>query len=115
MQTIADLCYKQLNGLLPVLKIDCSDNICSSVLVSGSFDHPSTWKNDIFQNSKFFQIIIGVKGKRYYDDGDKVYTELIAYHYKLPKMRKVTGSPEKVVGKIKDWIVSINAKGLKDG
>ena len=104
MLPIHNTCLQELQA--PFLRINTDDNLCSSVVIKGSFEPPDQWTNGIWQNSRYFMFrIVPMKGKRYYDPADvKVTVELSNKSYKLAKFRKYTGTPEKCIAKIKEWI-----------
>lgn len=108
MQAIADQAAAFLAGLLPVLNVNTDDNFGSAVDVSGSFDPKETWEYGIRENSRYFRARMEPKAK-YYTPGDNVSVELMARSYKLPKLRKYTGTPEKCLAKLKAWIQEIAA------
>lgn len=104
MQTVKERADEVLKDLTPVLQITTNDNLCSSVMIKGSFDPKENWEYGIFQNSRYFQFRVGPpKGKRYYEGGE-VTIELFSKRHDLPKMRKYTGSVEKALDKIKNWL-----------
>jgi len=90
-------------SILPFVKVQASDNLCSSITIRGSLDTPDQWKNGIFENGRSFLIMIfPEKRKRYYEPGDKVTAQTSMN--RLGKFRKYTSSPEKVARRIYDWI-----------
>jgi hypothetical protein len=97
---------KSLNGL-SFMNVQVSDNLISSVSLHGSFDVKDSWAYNIFHNSRYCIFMIRpMKGKRYYDTSDeKVEVELISSS-KVGKFRKYTGSVDKVLSKMQDWINS---------
>ena len=104
MQAIGDQATVALQGLAPDLHVITNDNLCSSVLISGSLDAKETWVNGIFLNSRYFRFSLHAsKGRRYYSEGDQVTVEGSA-HYSLPKLRKYTGTPEKCIERIAKWM-----------
>ena len=111
MKEIEQIVSNSLSGFLvsgevPVLQITADDNLTSNVFIRGSFDAEDTWGYGIYENSKYFQIHLWpAKGARYYNGGP-VTLELTRASYKLsvPKLRKYTGPPEKVVEKVRKWI-----------
>lgn len=106
MQFLAD----QLKGRLsaPYLFIRTDDKLGSSVCVYGSFDAKETWSYGIRENSRYFTFLIRPKFSRYYTDGDVLEVILVAASYKLNKFRKYSGSPEKIINKIEQWIKQEN-------
>ena len=105
MQAIRDQTAKALHGLAPILNVTTDDNLGSSVCVRGSFTTDPT--NGIWQNGLCFILWIEPpKGKRYYDEGDKVTLSLSNCNYQLtnPKLRKYTGPIDKVIAKLAEWI-----------
>lgn len=107
MQEIADKVEGELVGLAPYLNVGTDDNIMSSVYITGSYDKPEDWTNDIYYNSRHFRFsIVPMSGKRYYDPADKKVTVVLEQkHYKIEKkFRKYTGPVDKVIEKIKKWI-----------
>jgi hypothetical protein len=88
---------------IPFIKIECDDNIMSSVDIIGSFDDRSLWANGIWENSHYFRFSIEpANGKRYYEAGQPVTVELARKSYKIAtKFRKFTGTPEKAIEKIR--------------
>jgi hypothetical protein len=90
----------------PWLQILTDDNLCSSVTIKGSLEPKSEWQSGIWMNSRYFMFFIHAeKGKRYYEDGDRVSVELHTCHG-VNKFRKYTATPEKVIAKLKTWIES---------
>jgi len=95
---------------LPDLKVTTDDNLGSSVLINGSWTAKPN--GGIWQNGLYFQVWINPpKGKRYYEEGEKVTLELSHCSYKLAvsKLRKYTGPVHKVVAKLVAWIESNRA------
>ncbi|WP_107670403.1 hypothetical protein [Cyanothece sp. BG0011] len=105
MQAIADSLRESLPPL-PFSSLKCDDNLMSSIHLKASFDDRAEWSNGIFENSLYFIVSIHPqKGKRYYQEGEKVSVEINSKSYKIPtKFRKYTGTPEKAIGKIVAWI-----------
>ena len=103
MESIAKLAKTELIGLVPFLLISSDDNLCSNVHIRGSFDAKETWKNGILENSRYFRLFIRPPG-RYYNEGDKVSVELLSSGDRL-KFRKYTSTPDKVIAKIKEFLV----------
>jgi len=110
MYEVKSLAFQELYAdLIPVMDIECNDNLMSSVIISGSFDERKDWVNGYWNNSLYFQFFITPKdGKRYYELGENVTVELNRISYKIAskKFRKYTGSPEKAIAKIKAWIIA---------
>ena len=107
MQGVCDDLRAKLEDVskLKYLSVWTNDNLCSSVTVRASLDEKGDWANNIFQNSRYIILTVHVaKGKRYYEEGDKVTVEMISKKYSLPNMRKYTGTPDKVVQKIVDYV-----------
>ena len=105
MQAIADQAKETLKGLLPHLQIVATDNLGSSVTFRGSFDPKEEWSNKIFMNSKHFIIhFFLAKGKRYYEEGDKVKIEF-STGSDVSNFRGSTTTPEKAIERIRKWIV----------
>lgn len=105
MGTIAEAMEKSIPVTLPYKSVKVEDGICSSVTVYGSLQKKEDWANGIFHNSPYFIIHIFPKGgKRFYEDGDEVTVELTSKSFKLPKMRKYTGTTEKAVKKVKEYL-----------
>jgi len=92
-----------LKGLTPFLRINTNDNFCSSVDIKGSYEPADDWPGQIWENSRYFSLIVSPKA-RYYTEGDKVSVEINHKSYKLPKMRKYTGPVDKVIKKIVTWV-----------
>lgn len=105
MAGIANAINHELSGLLPYMRAEASDNLGSWVCFSGSFDPRETWKYNIYENSRHFRFSIRPK-TGYYSGGD-LEVELFQRDSKLPKFRKYTGTPEKVVQKLKSWVESV--------
>jgi len=104
MQAICKATTEALQA--PWLQIRTDDNICSSVTIKGSLEPKSEWQGGIWHNSRYFMFFISPeKGKRYYEDGDKVTAELHNCHG-VNKFRKYTSTPENVIAKIQTWIES---------
>jgi hypothetical protein len=107
------ICEAAKVALLPVatpyFHIHTDDGLCSTVDVAGSFDPKETWINGIRENSRDFRFAIQPKG-RYYTDGDIVVVTLDSASFKIPvKFRKYTGTPDKCIAKIKEWIEKVKA------
>ena len=108
MQKICDDCKTELDQIVPYLSIHTDDNLMSSITIRGTFDDKSEWSYGIFHNGEYFIIhITPEKGKRYYTDGEKVTLEQISTSHKLKtsNIRKYTATPEKVIAKLKAWIM----------
>jgi hypothetical protein len=113
MYAIESLAFEELytdvfsDQLIPSLHIECNDNLLSSVIITGSFDPRESWSGGYWENSHYFQFFITAKdGKRYYEAGQPVTVELNRKSYKIAaKFRKFTGTPEKAIAKIKQWIL----------
>lgn len=104
MKEICEFFERELKDIAPVLNVTTDDNLLSSIAIKGSFDPKDKWPNNILQNSRWFLFCIHAhKGKRYYEKGDKLTVTLGTKHYNLPNFRKYTGTPEKVLAKIKYW------------
>ncbi len=79
MYAIESLAFQELYtdpetfaDLLPSLHIECSDNLLSSVIITGSFDPRQSWSGGYWENSHYFQFFITAKdGKRYYSLGSR--------------------------------------------
>jgi len=102
---------KTLEGLVPVLAISTDDNLGSSLTITGSFDERSDWAGGIFENSRYFRFMVWPpKDAKYYDPNNpKVTVELVGKSYQIqPNFRKGTNTMEKVVERIRKWIVEIN-------
>lgn len=109
MQAIKELVVKELTGLLPFLSVTCDDNITSNITIRGTKEPKEQWANGIFHNATYFIGAIGpMNEKRYYDPADPKVTVGVGSvgSRDLPKFRKYTASPEKVVAKLKEWIMS---------
>ena len=76
MQAIRDQLAKALDGLCPVMGIKTDDNIMSSVIISGSLDPREEWANGIYENSRYFRLMLSSKGSRYYEEGNQIVVEL---------------------------------------
>lgn len=105
MSGIAELAKKELTGLVPYLVIRASDNLCSTVGITGSFDAKESWSYGILENSRYFRLTLQPKG-RYYTEGEKISVELLSG---CKKFRKYTGTPEKVIEKISEYLGGYNA------
>lgn len=104
MQAVADLC-QPLVSLVPYAHLSCDDDLMSSVWLKCSFDKKEEWEYGIYHNSKYFMIrIIPPNGARYYSEGN--VTAELSSGSKVAKFRKYTSTPEKVIAKIREWIVS---------
>lgn len=122
--TIEDIDRPDVNGTLPKMhaiaeaieakvaelpelniRVSCDDNLCSGIDIEGNFTPKEQWANGIYRNGKYFCFAISPKDKRYYQDGDQVTVELTSKSYKITKkFRKYSGTPDKVIAKIIDWI-----------
>ncbi len=109
MKTIAESVSDALAGLLPFLTVGTDDNLMSSVTVRGTKEPKEAWSNGIFHNATYFIVqIVPPKGRRYYDPADKNVTlEVISGSRKLPKLRKSTGTVEKIIARLKEWVAAI--------
>ena len=98
---------ERYTDLIPYIRIDCDDNILSCVSIKGSFDQRPTWKEGIWENSEYFGFLISDKeGKRYYIAGEPVTVELMVKSHKIAaKFRTFTGTPEKAIAKVKQWLL----------
>lgn len=109
MLAIKELAAKELAGLLPHMVITVDDNIMSNVGLRGTKEPKEQWTNGIFHNATYFiAAIVPMDGKRHYDPADpKVTVEVNSVGSRsMPKFRKYTASPDKVVAKLKEWIKS---------
>lgn len=107
MANINELVTKELTGLLPCLKITCDDNIMSNIGLWGAKEPKDQWPNGIFHNAThFIGSFTPMNGKRYYDPTDEKVTVEVTSSWNVPKFRKYTGTPEKAVAKLKEWILS---------
>ena len=110
MLAICEQTKKELEGLAPHLSIKTDDNFGSSVCIQGNHTPREEWANGIYENGLYFIIFIWPKGRRYYEEGMKVTVELSTASYKLTdrigKLRKYTGSVDKVLEKIVKWLQS---------
>jgi hypothetical protein len=90
-------------GLFFVVKSD--DVYKSNLCIQGSFDPVNTWANNIYENSRCFTFWIYPHGTQYYEEEQKIEIELTTRCYKIPKkFRKYTGTPDKAVAKLINWI-----------
>lgn len=101
MLAIADQVRAALSA--PFLTVETNDNLCSSVIIRGSFQAKEEWSGGIFYNSPFFMLILTPPG-RYYKEGDRITAKLSTNSRQVKKFRAYTGSPENVVAKIKTWL-----------
>ncbi len=111
MQGVKDTVTENLSHIiqvLPFLHIITDDNIMSSVTVKGSLDPRETWSNGIWQNSRHFMFsVTPMNGRRYHDPTDpKVTVKLTQRGQGMTSMRKYTGPVDRVVAKIREWILS---------
>jgi hypothetical protein len=105
MQAIYEAISQELDGLTSYIVFSCDDNIMSSVWIRGTKEPRTEWAHGIFYNATGFQFMISAaKGKRYYDEGDKLTVELTYKGTNTPPFRKYTGPVEKVIARIKAWI-----------
>lgn len=116
MKEIADRVREHIEGLAPVIKVTCDDNLMSSIIIRGAFDSPDEWSNGIFENGLYFILhIIPEKGKRYYTPGEKITLEAIHISHQIanvdatagikrPKFRKYTGTVDKVISRLQNWM-----------
>jgi hypothetical protein len=85
--------------------VTTNDVFTSNLCIKGSFDPVNTWANKIYENSRYFTFWIYPHGTQYYEEGQKIEIELTTRCYKIPKkFRKYTGTPDKAVAKLIDWI-----------
>ena len=103
MKVIADDLRTKLEGGLPWMNIKNDSNLASSVAIYGSLDKREDWSNDIYQNSRHFILHVTAKGGRYYTGGE-VTAEILSSGKISKKFRKYSGTPEKVIAKIVQWI-----------
>lgn len=109
MDKIEKLARQKLDGLLLYLRIRCSDDIMSNVFIAGSFNNKKYWRNNIFENSKYFKVyIVPENEKRFYDEKDKNVTLVMIAVWKCEKIRTYTSTPENVVDKLVYWIKKNN-------
>lgn len=101
-----------VGNLVPFINLSCDDKLMSSIYIRGSFNAKENWNSRYWENSEYFRFSIEPeKNKRYYTKGEKVMVELRGKSHKIANsFRKFTGSPEKVIARIKEWILS-NSKG----
>lgn len=110
MLAIRNAADEAIAGLTPYIGATTNDNLCSSVQIIGSFQPKDEWTNGIFHNSPYFIFSISPeKGKRYYTEGEKVTVELNSVGRNLPKFRKYTGTPDKAIAKVKEWLTTTKA------
>ena len=102
MNTIGVATNVLLKELLPHVKVETTDNLGSHVSIWGSFDPREKWSNGIFHNSRYFIAKIAPKSI-YYTNGDPVCVEIHSCSG-VGKFRKYTGTPEKVLAKLTDWV-----------
>lgn len=105
MQHIADAVRSAIDGILPYIRITVDDDLLSNVGINTACQPKEAWVNGIFHNSEYTIIMISsANGKQYYDGGD-VTLELTSKSHKIgQKLRKYTGSVEKVVEKLKKYL-----------
>lgn len=101
MQAICDLVKESISA--PFLEITTNDNLCSAVEIRGALQPKEQWLYGIFNNAPYFIIFIRPQD-RYYSVGDEVHIEVVSKSSKLSKLRKYTGTPEKCIQKIKQWL-----------
>lgn len=92
---------------LPFAAFETGDNLMSSCHLRGSLDAKPDWLNGIFYNSRYFHFMISpALGRRYYDPAtdSRVTVEMLTKGVSGPAFRKYTGTPEKAVARILDWI-----------
>lgn len=110
MKAIAQDLHRATAGRTPFLAISCNDNIMSSVWLKASLQPREEWSYGIYENSPHFAFsLTPEKGKRYYTDGEPITVELARASYKIRdrvKFRKYTGSAEKCIKKILDYIAA---------
>jgi len=106
MQEVCEQVKKELSGLAPYLRIETDDNFMSCIDIYGSFEAHTDWRWGIYQNSTFFMFSIKPKnGKRYYNENDiEIVLQTRLVSRKLEKIRKTTGTPEKIINKLRKWI-----------
>jgi hypothetical protein len=112
MYAIESLAFEELytdvfgDRLIPYMNIDCNDNLMSNIDIIGSFDDRRDWLNGIRENSHYFRFSIKPAQGRYYEAGQPVTAELYLKSYEIAsRFRKYTGTPEKAIAKIKQWIL----------
>lgn len=111
MQALCEQVQKTLQGIAPYLQISTNDNIMSSIWIKGAMEPKETWANGIFHNApRYFILSITPQNeKRYYDPNDpKVCLELTSMGRNMSKLRKYTAPPDKVIQKLKDYILAHN-------
>ena len=107
MSSVADIASSQIKAdATPFLKIKSSDKFGSSVMITGSYDPPSAWSFGDWQNSRNFRFDVTPAGsKQYYDAGQPVTVTLLQKSPDIKaKFRKFTGTPEKAMSKVNQWI-----------
>ena len=87
------------------LRVTTNDNIMSTVEIRGTVEPKSDWQNGIFHNAHYFIIHLQpAKGARYYTPGEKITGQIVSTGPNMPKWRKYTATPEKVIAKVKAWL-----------
>jgi hypothetical protein len=100
MQSVADLAFIALDGIIPFLTIRASDNLASSVLICGAFEAKEDWTYGIFENATSFKAYITPKSGRWFDAAGPVTIEMLTQSHKLPTFRKYTGDDRKMYRQI---------------
>jgi hypothetical protein len=95
-----------LVGTVPYLWLRTNDNLGSSILIVGSFQPKDQWVNGIIENSSYFKLLVHPKGKKYYEQGDLLQFEGTKIkELRKPLLRSMSGTPDKVLARIKTWII----------
>jgi hypothetical protein len=109
MANIGEATKQATKDILPHIKIHTDDNIMSNVGIWATKEHPDQWSNGIFHNARYVIAAIKPAKGRYYDpqQDPNVTVEVTSRGLNVPKFRKYTGTPEKAVQKLKDYLQAL--------
>lgn len=110
MQAIKQAADNALNGILPHLLIHTDDNIMSSVSLWATKEPKEQWPNGIFHNAHYvIASITPAKDQRYYNPNTDplVTVKVSSTGSDVPKFRKYTGTPDKAINKLKDYLQTL--------
>ena len=113
LHEIESIARKEMDGLIPYLysKV-CQFFDIYSIIIDGSLEAKDSWACGCWENSHYFRFDLTTKGNAPYKAGEHITANLIRRRYDLPKFRKYTGTPEKVIAKIKKWIIETSQLDL---
>jgi hypothetical protein len=107
MTAVSDVLEQELRDTIPFFTIRCRNVPISHITIRGSFNHEDTWINGLFLKSRGFMITVTPgDNQRYYKEGNKITSEIwTSNSLSATKFRKTTNTPEKVIDRLKAWIL----------